>query len=132
MRVSEGTRGMAIVVAMFAAVPAMARPLDLYNGMRDLPITHFKKADIDLMTQTVNRTMDSGQDGVTVTWESAGTPNSGSVTPLKDPKGRQGCRLARIENAHASLKNTATYILCKNQDKSTAKATPWKVVGLSD
>lgn len=132
MRVNEGLRGMAIVVAMLAAVPAMARPLDIYNGMRDLPITHFKKVDIDLMTKTVNRTMDSGEDGVTVKWESPGTPNSGSVTPLKDPQGRAGCRLARIENSHGSLQNTATYILCRNQDKSTAKATPWKVVGLAN
>jgi surface antigen len=132
MRVGEGMRGIAITVAMLVAVPAMARPLDIYNGMRDLPITHFKKADIDLMTQTVNRAMDSGEDGVTVKWESPGTPNGGSVTPEKDPQGRKGCRLARIENHHGSLQNTATYVLCRNQDKSTAKATPWKVVGLSN
>jgi surface antigen len=123
---------MAIALAMLAAVPAMARPLDIYNGMRDLPISHFKQADIDLMTQTVNRTMDSGADGVTVKWESPGTTNSGSVTPAKDPQGRAGCRLARIENSHGSLQNTATYLLCRNQDKRTAKATPWKVVGLAN
>ena len=132
MRVSEGMRGMAIAVAMLAVVPAMARPLDIYNGMRDLPITHFKQADIDRMTQTVNRTMESGADGVTVKWESPGTSNSGSVTPAKDPQGRPGCRMARIENTSGSLQNTANYILCRNQDKRTAKATPWKVLGLAN
>ncbi|MDM0075941.1 hypothetical protein QTH90_16170 [Variovorax sp. J2P1-59] len=129
MRVSEGIKWVAITVAMGAALPAAARPLDIYNSMRDTPITRFQKADVDLMKRTVFRALDSGEDGVTVKWENPGTPNSGSVTPAKDPQGRADCKLARVENRHGSLQNTGSFIFCRNKDPNTVKATPWKVVG---
>ncbi|MDM0000935.1 hypothetical protein QTI24_20155 [Variovorax sp. J22P240] len=133
MRVSEGMKWVTITAAAAAALgaplPAAARPWTIYNSLRDTPIVQFKQADIDLMTKTINRALESGEDGVTVKWENPGTPNSGSVTPEKDPKGRAGCRLARIENRHGSMHNAGGYIFCRNPDKSTAKATPWKVVG---
>jgi surface antigen len=120
-------RVLAVAAAMLATTVAGARPLDIYNSMRDTPITRFKQADIDLMTKTVNRALESGEDGVTVTWASPGTPNSGSVTPEKDPKGRPGCRMARVENKAGSLQNAGDYIFCRNKNKND-KAVPWQLV----
>src|SRR6478735_9521310 len=92
MRVSEGMKWVAITVATAAAIaaplPSAARPWSIYNSLRDTPIVQFKQADIDLMTKTINRTLETGADGITVTWENPGTPNSGSVTPEKDPQAR--------------------------------------------
>ena len=118
---------LAVAAAMLATAVAGAQPLQRYNAIRDTPITKFKQADIDLMTKTVDGALESGQDGVTVTWANPGTPNSGSVTPEKDPKGRPGCRMARIENKAGSLQNAGDYIFCRNKNKND-KAVPWQLV----
>ncbi|SEA95577.1 hypothetical protein SAMN05444680_104552 [Variovorax sp. YR216] len=126
MHRSEGIRWLVAAAAALVTMSADARPMDFYNGIRDQPITRFSKADVDVMTKTINKALD-GEDGVTTKWES-GSNASGSVTPSKDPKGRPGCKLARVENRHGSLQNAGDYIFCRN--KSTAKgAPPWQVVG---
>lgn len=120
-------RLLAVAAAMLATAVAGAQPMQRFNAMRDTPITKFKQADIDLMTNAVNRALESGEDGVTVTWEHAGTSNSGSVTPAKDPKGRPDCRMARIDNKAGSLQNAGDYIFCRNKNKND-KAVPWQLV----
>lgn len=128
MNASHGTRLLVLTAVMLAAVSASARPLNLFNSMRDTPITQFSRADVDLMTQTVHRTLDTGADGVTVTWESPRTPSKGSVTPAKDPKGREHCRVARIENRRNSLQNAASYVFCRSKGKSNGA---WELIELA-
>ncbi|WP_431275309.1 hypothetical protein ACQ858_02715 [Variovorax ureilyticus] len=126
MQRREGIKWLVAAAAVLAAASAGARPLSNYNAMRDTPITRFSKADVEVMTKTINKALD-GEDGVTTKWEN-GASASGSVTPSKDPKGRPGCKLARVENRHGSLQNAGDYIFCRN--KSSAKgAQPWQVVG---
>jgi hypothetical protein len=126
MQSSEGIRWLVAAAAVLAVAAAGARPLSNYNSMRDTPITRFSKADVDVMTKTINKALD-GEDGVTTKWES-GASASGSVTPSKDPKGRPDCKLARVENHYGSLQNAGDYIFCRN--KGGAKgAQAWKVVG---
>jgi hypothetical protein len=107
---------------MLAAASAGARPLDIYNSMRDTPITRFEKSDIDLMKKTLSRALESGEDGVAVSWQNPATPASGTVTPAKDPQGRPGCRMAHVENRHRSLRNAGDFIFCKNKGE-------WRLVG---
>ena len=128
MRAFQGAKLLAIVVTMVAAVSAEARPLSLFNAMRDTPITRFNDADIDLMTKTVHRALDTGADGVAVTWENPRTSSSGSVTPAKDPEGRKSCRVARIENSHRALQNSGSYLFCRSKGQPNGA---WQVVGLS-
>ena len=78
------------------------------------------------MTKTINRAMDSGEDGVTVKWENPGTPNSGTSRQPRIRRDAPGCRMAQIENRHGTLQNSGTYILCKNQDKTHCQARPGK------
>lgn len=120
-------RLLAIAAVLLATTVAGAQPLQRYNAIRDTPITRFKQADIDLMTKTIDGALESGKDGATVTWASPGTQNSGSVTPAEDPKGRPGCRMARIENKAGSLQNAGDYIFCRNKNKGD-KAVPWQLV----
>jgi hypothetical protein len=114
-----------LAVGLGASGAATAAPLDIYNSMRETPITKYEKADVDLMTKTIYRTLDSGEDGVTVKWENPGTPNSGTVTPAKDPQGRPGCRLAQIENHHKAMHASGGYIFCKSKTKGKS----WDLVG---
>lgn len=127
MQRSEGIQLLMAAAVALASVSAAGRPLDFYNGMRDTPITRFSKADVDIMTKTINKALDSGEDGVTTRWENPGSRASGSVTPSKDPKGRPDCKLARVENRHGTLQNSGDYIFCRN--KNNAKGPSWQVVG---
>jgi len=122
MRRSQALGRVAVSVAMLAAASAGARPLDIYNSMRDTPITRFGKSDVDIMKKTLNRALESGEDGVAVSWQNPASPASGTVTPGKDPQGRNGCRMARVENRHGSLRNAGDFIFCKNKGE-------WRLVG---
>ena len=125
MRASDTLKGLAVGLAMTAAATAAAAPLGFYNGMRDTPITKFNKADMAIMTKAVYGALDTGADGVKVSWENPDTDSSGSVTPAKDPKGRASCRLAQIENRHKNLLGSGSYIFCKN---TKSKTPPWELV----
>lgn len=127
MRAFQGARLLAVAVAAVVALSAQARPLSLFNAMRDTPVTRFNGADIDLMTESVSRTLDTGADGVTVTWENPRTSSNGSVTPAKDPEGRKHCRVARIENRHRALQNSASYLFCRSKGQPKGA---WQAVGL--
>ena len=127
MRTSKRLTLLVMAMSLSAAAgSALATPLSIYNNLRETPITKFGKADMDLMTKTVYRALDSGEDGVKVSWENPATSSSGSVTPAKDPKGRANCRLAQVENHYQSLHGGGSYIFCKSTGK--AKAPPWQLV----
>lgn len=125
MRTSDTLKGLAMAVAVAAAASAAATPLSIYNSMRDTPITKFGKADMDLMKKTIYGTLNTGADGVKVSWDNPATSNSGSITPAEDPKGRAGCRLAHIENRHKTMLGAGGYIFCKN---TKSKTPPWELV----
>lgn len=127
MRAFQCAGLLAAAAALLATVSADARPLNLFNAMRDTPITRFSSADVDLMTKTVHQTLDTGQDGVAATWENPRTSSSGSVTPAKDPEGRKNCRVARIENRHRALQNSGSYLFCRSKGQPTGA---WQVIEL--
>lgn len=87
--------------------------------LKETPITKFGKADVQTVVKTLNQALDSGEDGVPLTWENADAKNSGSVTPSPDPEGRPGCRSARVENRHMTLHNTSDLVFCKVNGKWT-------------
>lgn len=127
MTVRQGGRLLAVAVAVLAAASAQARPLNLFNAMRDTPITRFSSADVDLMTRTVQQALDSGADGVAVTWDNPRGTSGGSVTPGKDPQDRENCRTARIENRHRSLQNAGSYLFCRSKGQPKGS---WQVIEL--
>jgi len=128
MRVSQRLRRGALVGLMgAAALPVFALPWTNFAPMRDTPITRFSPADTKLMTETVYRTLSSGEDGVAASWSNPATSSGGTVTPAKDPKGRAGCRLAQVENHFRSMRGEGAYIFCKSDGK-TKGAPPWKLV----
>ena len=119
---------LAIAVGIGAAVaagPATALPWTIYNSMSQRPITSFSKADMQLMTKTIDNALSNGQDGVKASWSNPATGSSGSITPAPDPKNRPDCRLAQIDNHHRALHGDGGYIFCKNTDK---QGPPWKLL----
>lgn len=85
--------------------------------LQDTPISKFKKVDTDLMFKTLNEALEKGEDGKAVTWENPKASNSGSITPGKDPKGRNDCRLAKVENRHLTLHSSHDIVFCKVDGK---------------
>ncbi|KAA0889958.1 hypothetical protein [Pusillimonas sp. ANT_WB101] len=107
-----------LILLIFLA--GAATPVHAQSGLhfaRDAPITRFKQADIELMTKTLNRALDNGPDGVAQTWENPSAGNSGSITPGKDPQGRNDCRKARVENRHKLTQNVTDAVFCKVDGK---------------
>ncbi|MET0543113.1 MAG: hypothetical protein ABWZ88_15320 [Variovorax sp.] len=113
-----------IALALATTGLAHALPQSLASGMRETPLSKYTKTDIDLLTKAAYQTLDSGKDGVAVEWSNPGTPNGGTLTPSADPKGRAGCRVLLVDNHHASLRATGSYLLCKGK----TKARPWDIV----
>ncbi|RTZ48013.1 hypothetical protein EKL30_03290 [Candidimonas sp. SYP-B2681] len=109
-----------MIVSLAAASSPAYGQADL-RFLEDLPISHFKQADMDLLTKALNQALDNGIDGVPVTWENPSAGNSGSITPTKDPQVRSGCRKARVESRHQKSFNTTEGIFCKSDGK-------WKVL----
>ena len=89
--------------------------------LQNTPISKFKGADTELLTKALNQALDTGEDGVPVTWENSDTGSSGSITPSKDPEGRSNCRKALVKNRHQMLYNATEAVFCKADDK-------WKLV----
>lgn len=102
---------------LFAATASTVFAQSNLGFLRETPISKFKKADTDLMFKTLNQTLDNGADGVTTKWENPGTPNSGTITPSKDPKGRADCRAVIVENQHKTLHSKNDAVFCKKDGK---------------
>ncbi len=107
----------AILAGAFAPVYGQS---DL-RFLRDTPITKFKQADMDLLSKALSQALDNGMDGVPVTWENPSAGNGGSITPMKDPQVRSGCRKARVESRHQKTYNATEAVFCKSNGK-------WKVL----
>lgn len=93
-----------------------------YRDLRTAPIAWFNDKDIEMMTETFNKAMESNADGQSSEWRNDQTGHHGSITPLstsrKDPV---TCRRVRIEN-HAGSNNAVTRLnFCRKG------AEPWQV-----
>lgn len=102
---------------IFNGVIAAACAQSNFHWLKDAPITKFSKEDQQTVLDTLNKALDSGEDGVPVKWENPAASNSGSVTPSPDPKGQAGCRQARVENRHQTLYGSSEGVFCKVDGK---------------
>ena len=102
---------------IFSGVIASACAQSNFHWLKDTPITKFSKEDQQTVLDTLNKALDSGEDGVPVKWENPAASNSGSVTPSPDPKGQAGCRQALVENRHQTLYGSSEGVFCKVDGK---------------
>ncbi len=102
---------------LLAVTTASAFAQSNLGFLRDTPLSKFKKVDTDLMLKTLNTALDSGADGVPVTWENPAASNSGTITPSKDPDGRTNCRSASVESRHLTLYTKHDLVFCKKDGK---------------
>ena len=113
-------RFLTIMVLLGGAATSVQAQSNL-RFLQDTPISKFKGADTELLTEALNQALDNGEDGIPVTWQNSDTGSSGSITPSKDPEGRSNCRKAHVENRHQKLFNATEVVFCKAYDK-------WKLV----
>jgi hypothetical protein len=117
---------LSIAIASLSGQAGAITSLNNFNAIRETPISRFSQSDLDLMTKTIFRTLDSGADGVTASWNNPATSSGGTITPDKDPQGRKGCRLAQIDNHYKSMTGSGGYIFCKSNSKGNGP--PWKLL----
>lgn len=83
----------------------------------DAPIRYFSEKDSELMKSSVQKALNSNDDGVKLEWENPETGHKGSVTPL-DRKKIQGliCRDAQIFNSAGGRTANSRFTLCQHED----------------
>jgi hypothetical protein len=125
MRVSAGIPLSFAGLLLAAFTGAASAQVGVFSVMRDAPVTHFSKADMNTMTATVYKTLDSGTDGVAATWDNPATRSGGSATPVADPTARKGCRVLQVENRWRTTSGKGDYLFCRN---TAGKSPPWQLV----
>lgn len=83
----------------------------------DAPIAEFNDEDIEMMLETLSKTLDTEADGVEIAWKNAKTGNNGTITPLTSTT-RDGkpCRRTLIRSFSRTFSGSSQYLLCKDDD----------------
>jgi len=85
--------------------------------LRDTPVAYFSDKDWTLFTDTLNRALNDGEDGVMSRWENPSTGSKGEITPL-DRRETNGmmCRNTRVVTSSQGLTARSEYLMCKAAD----------------
>ncbi len=110
-----------IAVTGFASAPVLCfNPLFLYDDA----IRYFDKKDWKLVDETAVAALNSNPDGETSKWINPKSGNSGSITPIKTYRNKQGqiCRKTKMFNRSKKKKSEYTFLVCKQPNND------WKIV----
>jgi len=108
-------------VILVPSMPALGlNPLFLYDDA----IRYFDKKDWKLVDETAVAALNGNPDGETSKWINPKSGNSGSITPIKTYKNKQGqiCRKTKMFNRTKKKKSEYTFLVCKQPDND------WKIV----
>lgn len=90
--------------------------------LKDAPVAHFNKEDIDILLKTAKGALNEASDGELREWSNPKTGSSGSIKPLDTTEGANGkCRTLQYASSYKTLSASGQTILCKQTDGS------WKV-----
>ena len=111
-----------ILPAILLAIPASAQNIGfLTRG----PIAYLNDDEKALLSETLNRALDTGADGETLTWEYPDTGNNGRIE-LLDTHEDFGttCRTIRTHTTALGREGGGIYRLCRANDDSWRFAPP--------
>ena len=110
------------VALAFGIVLATASYAAQWNWLRDAPANFLNEQDWEILGNTVDTTLDAGDDGKEVTWNNPDTGHHGTLTPL-DTTDEQGmtCRNTRVFNSAGGVTNSGVYRFCRQPDGT------WKI-----
>ncbi len=106
---------------LFASMPALSfNPLFLYDDA----IRFFDEKDWKLVDETAVGALNGNPDGKTSKWINPKSGNSGSITPLKTYRNKQGqlCRKTKMFNRTKKKKSEYTFLVCKQSNND------WKII----
>jgi surface antigen len=107
-----------IVIAVLAA-PAFAMNMSVF---KDAPVTRLSAEELKTFSSTIQKTLETGADGVTVEWKAPKTPFTSKITPVSTvTEGKRKCRDATIESEAKDRFQRGTYSFCK------ADTGPWQL-----
>ncbi len=111
-------RYLLIVLATLAA-PAFAMNMNVF---KDAPMTRLTSEELKTFAKTIQNTLETGADGVTVEWKAPKTPFTSKITPVSTvTEGKRKCRDTTIESEAKDRFQRGTYSFCK------AEAGQWQL-----
>lgn len=101
------------------ATPAFALNMSVF---KDAPVTRLTAEELKTFSATIQNTLETGADGVTVEWKAPKTPFTSKITPLSTvTEGKSKCRDTTIESDAKDRFQRGTYSFCK------ADSGPWQL-----
>ena len=103
-------RYLLIVLAAMAA-PAFSMNMSVF---KDAPVTRLSAEELKTFSSTIQKTLETGADGVTVEWKAPKTPFTSKITPVSTvTEGKRKCRDATIESEAKDRFQRGTDSFCK-------------------
>ncbi len=110
--------------ALFASFLAGANPAQAISTsfLKDAPVAHFNREDIDMFTKAAKRALNEAADGELREWANPKTGSAGTIQPLETTQGADGkCRTVQFTSSYKTLSASSQTNLCQQPDGN------WKV-----
>ena len=93
------------------AAPAFSMNMSVF---KDAPVTRLSTEELKTFVSTIQKTLETGADGVTVEWKAPKTPFTSKITPVStEIEGKRKCRDTTIESEAKDRFQRGTYSFCK-------------------
>lgn len=108
-----------LIVLAAMSTPAYAMNMNVF---KDAPMTRLSSEELKTFASTIQNTLETGADGVTVEWKAPKTPFTSKITPVSTvTEGKRKCRDTTIESEAKDRFQRGTYSFCK------AGSGPWQL-----
>jgi 17 kDa common-antigen outer membrane protein len=108
-----------LALAIFATcAPALTFGGNL-SFLKNSPVTYFKKQDMDMLTRTAEKVLESQEANASGSWSNPKTGNSGEITLAGQFTSTEGltCKRLRVLNRAKVVEGTALHTVCKTPDR---------------
>lgn len=118
-----------VAPAMLTLAAALAGPLPTLaaNLGKDIPVANFTQADRAMFQQALERALDKGVDGETLSWSNSATNARGDIRPTSTfERDGAACRTLTISNHAKGRSSSGPFTFCKAATGKWGLATAGK------
>jgi hypothetical protein len=110
--------GLLTLALVATCTPALTLAANL-SFLKNSPVSYFKKQDMDMLTKTAEKVLDSLEPNASGSWSNPKTGNSGEITLAGQFTSTEGlaCKRLRVLNRAKVVEATALHTVCKMPDR---------------
>jgi hypothetical protein len=110
--------GLLTLALIATCAPALTFAGNL-SFLKNSPVSYFKKQDMDMLTRTAEKVLDSQEPNASGSWSNPKTGNSGEITLAGQFTSTEGlaCKRLRVLNRAKVVEGTALHTVCKTLDR---------------